>query len=98
MRKDEATQIGILIGEVKGINDRLDGQNGHIGKMADVISGLPCTEHSIRLKMVEKAQENKILNSRLRKKLSGNLKAHILAALAGAGITGLVWFLIERLA
>lgn len=95
---EEATQIGILIGEVKGIKDLQREHNTQLGDLTQAVGSLPCGEHSFRLKAVEKTQENRIINSRLKKAVSSNLKAHCLAALAGAGITSLVWFLIRRLA
>jgi len=93
MNKNESQQIGELIGEVKGINRRLDTFNGQIKDLAKSVSGLPCQEYGVRIKLLEKEYNSNTTERRLNKKIRGNIKAQIYGGLIGAGITGLTLWL-----
>jgi len=90
MTKNESQQIGELIGEVKGINKRLDTFNGQIGDLAKSVGNLPCQEQDARIKFLEKVQNCDQDNKRIKTSIKGNIKAEILGGLIGAGVTGLI--------
>jgi len=93
MNENESLQIGELIGEVRGINTRLDKFNGQIEHLADIIHTLPCQEHGVRIKLLEKSYDNDRLDKRTNRTIRGNITAQIIgsAIAAGAGIGWALW-------
>lgn len=97
MNKNESQQIGKLIGKVEGINQRLDRFNGQIGDLAKSVNGLPCERNDVRIKLLEKGQNNNVTARRLDKSIKGGIKAQILGGLIGAGVTGIIWLVYTLL-
>ena len=94
MTKNESQQIGILIGQVEGINNRLDKFNGQIKDLADKIDTLPCQEHDAQIRFLEKVQNCNQDDKRLKASIKGNIKAQILGASIAAG-AGFAWALFQ---
>ena len=90
MTKNESLQIGELIGEVKGINKRLDAFNGQIKDLTESVSKLPCQEQDTRIKFLEKVQNCEREDRRLKASIKGNIKAQVVGGVIGALSTGLV--------
>jgi uncharacterized membrane protein YqgA involved in biofilm formation len=82
MTREEATQIGILIGETKGINNRLDRFNGQIKDLTKVVSTLPCQEHGVRIEHLEGCRIAVVEDKRLDRKI----KAQLIGAWSTAGV------------
>lgn len=97
MDDNEAQQIGELIGEVKGINQRLDDFNGQIEDLTKSLYSLPCQEHSVRIKLLEKSRNNNTTEQRLDKSIRGGIRAQVFGGLIGAGATGIIWLVYTLL-
>ena len=98
MKKDEiALALGNVTGELKGINQRLDTQNGAIKDHTAVLSNLPCLAHLELIKAMEKIIVNDKKQEERKEYRSFTHRTHIKAALVGALVTGVI-FLIVTLA
>ena len=102
MKKDEIVlALGNVTGELKGINQRLDTQNGAIKDHTATLGGLPCLAHLELIKAVAKSLEKIITEDKKQEERkedkSFTRRTHIKAALIGALATGVI-FLIVTLA
>jgi len=94
MTKNESQQIGILIGEVEGINKRLDKFNGQIKDLANKIDGLPCEKHDAQIRFLEKVQNCNQDDKRLKSSIKGGIRAQVIGSCIAAG-AGFAWALIQ---
>ena len=83
-------EIGEIVGELKGINRRLDNQNGQIREFAKVLKTLPCHVHNERLKNLEGIETKRIKWDERTQKQTSNRRSQIIAAVMGALVSGVV--------
>lgn len=84
MNRQETEKLGILIGEMQGLKKQ-------VSSVAEIVQKLPCQEHSVRIKLLEKGRNNNTTECQLNKSIRGNIRAQIYGGLIGAGITGIIW-------
>jgi len=88
--------LGRVEGELKGINDRLDTQNGAIKDHTKALSNLPCLAHLESIKAIEKIIVNDKKRGERKEDKSFTRRTHITAAIIGALATGVI-FLVSGL-
>ena len=98
MDKELIRALGNVEGELKGINTRLDAQNGAIKGHTTAIQSLPCLIHSEQIQAMEKIIIENYERKEGNKRRYFTRRTQIMAAMIGGLSTGLILLLVRLVA